>query len=165
MQKCDRFIEALDSLQKAHALAPEDKTIAGEMEQLLSHISKNVIPLGVGCTFSWGLASTGGLGHPEARDKTSPTSIAALARKHVVDVSCGAMHTGKIIQRNAQQYEAHENKNVQLHQLLVVLLIVFIVVVIVVQLQLQGREKFSPGETINTVKWALNCCLQSGLRA
>jgi len=93
LQKCDRFIEALDSLQKAHALAPEDKTIAGEMEQLLSHISKNVIPLGVGCTFSWGLASTGGLGHPEARDKTSPTSIAALARKHVVDVSCGAMHT------------------------------------------------------------------------
>ena len=95
LQKCDRFIEALDTLQKAYALAPEDKTVAAEMEQLQAHISHHVLPMGVGCCFSWGLASTGALGHPEGRDRTVPTSLAAMARKHVVDVACGAMHTGE----------------------------------------------------------------------
>jgi alpha-tubulin suppressor-like RCC1 family protein len=94
LQKCDRFIEALDNLLIAEALAPEDPTIHAEMQQLQEHISTHVMPLGVGCTFSWGLGSTGALGHPESKDKSVPTSIAALARRHVVDVSCGAMHSG-----------------------------------------------------------------------
>jgi hypothetical protein len=88
-------MEALDCIHKAHALAPEDKTVASEMEELEAYISEHIVPQGVGCTFSWGLGGTGGLGHPETKDRTVPTSIAALARRHVVDVSCGAMHTGK----------------------------------------------------------------------
>ena len=53
LQKCDRFIEALDNLLIAEALAPVDPTIQTELQQLQEYINKHVTAQGVGCTFSW----------------------------------------------------------------------------------------------------------------
>ena len=95
LEKLDRFIEAQDNLLKAQALAPEDKTVNAEVEKLRDFIAKNVTATAMGCTFSWGLGSTHALGHPDPSDKFAPTNVLTLGRKHVVDVSCGAMHSGK----------------------------------------------------------------------
>lgn len=46
-----------------------------------------------GAVYTWGLGNNGRLGHGDEADHLTPTVVAALAGKRVVEVTCGSFHT------------------------------------------------------------------------
>ena len=85
-------LQAVSMLSKAAALAGNDATVHRELESLQA---ENIVQQRAhqGCIFSWGVAQTGALGISSTRDCEMPTMIDALRGKHIVDASCGAMHS------------------------------------------------------------------------
>jgi alpha-tubulin suppressor-like RCC1 family protein len=82
-------------MQKAKALAPDDKTIQSAFDTMAADNKGRTVPhqRSQGCVFTWGLYDSKALGHNDTKDKHSPAMVESLRGKHIVDVSCGAMHT------------------------------------------------------------------------
>lgn len=80
-------------MQKAKALAPNDITIYNTIVSMTTDYNSISHQRSQGCVFTWGLYDSKALGHDDTKDKHTPVMVEALRGNHIIDISCGAMHT------------------------------------------------------------------------
>jgi alpha-tubulin suppressor-like RCC1 family protein len=80
--------DAYQFYQKAKALSENDQIVDDALSRLQADLKSSQ-----GSVLTWGLGESYGLGHIDLRDKHRPTMVDGLRGKHILDISCGAMHT------------------------------------------------------------------------
>jgi alpha-tubulin suppressor-like RCC1 family protein len=85
---CLRTNAAYYYYQRAKALSAQDQVIDDALSRIQPDLKSSQ-----GSVLTWGSGESCGLGHSDRRDKHSPTMVDGLRGKHLLDISCGAMHS------------------------------------------------------------------------
>ena len=98
----ERSNEAMEYLDKAIAVAsqvPDDALIMKQLSDLKASLARGGGTLfkGNGWCYSWGMGEYGQLGLGDQKERVLPHMIDGLRGRHIVDSSCGAMHSVAVL--------------------------------------------------------------------